>query len=224
MSTVSSISPTSSAQCRISRPRYRRGNHGQRPTARYVRRPAWFSSSAIWQPDCPAPTTRTPPSGSCSGLRYSLVWSWSTSSGARLSEGGGRAALERSRGDDHAVGGQLSVAGLQEVAVAVGSQRSRPRRPPVRAPQRHVHSRRGGRSPRPAARRRPARARGSRARGAAASSSACSGRSRPSAASARSRPRVRARARRARRRVSSGGGWSRALPDRRRSRPSAPFG
>ena len=52
-----------------SRPPTRRGNHGARPQARTTSRPASCSSSAIWQPDWPLPTTSTAPSGSASGER-----------------------------------------------------------------------------------------------------------------------------------------------------------
>ena len=53
----------------MSRPPIRRGAHGARPQARKTSRPASCSSSAIWQPDWPLPTTSTAPAGSSSGLR-----------------------------------------------------------------------------------------------------------------------------------------------------------
>ena len=60
-STVSSRKPVSSAHQTTSWSPIRRGIHGARPHARKTSRPASWSSSAIWQPDWPLPTTSTWP-------------------------------------------------------------------------------------------------------------------------------------------------------------------
>ena len=58
-STVASKNPVSTAHQTRSWPPKRRGTHGTLPQASTTSRPASCSSSAIWQPDWPLPTTRT---------------------------------------------------------------------------------------------------------------------------------------------------------------------
>jgi hypothetical protein len=53
----------------MSTPRYTRGERPHRPTDIVTGRPASRNSSASWTPDCPLPISRTPPGGSCAGLR-----------------------------------------------------------------------------------------------------------------------------------------------------------
>ena len=62
----------------MSMPRIRCGSRGWRePTARWTSCVA-VSSSAIWKPVLPPPTTRTRPSGTLAGFRYSALWSCGT--------------------------------------------------------------------------------------------------------------------------------------------------
>ena len=68
------------------------------------------SSMAISAPELPAPTTSTPPSWSCDGLRYSEEWSWtipSSSSGAKV---GMLRIVVAAGGDDDVIGEQRVVA------------------------------------------------------------------------------------------------------------------
>src|SRR6476659_8898549 len=64
------------------------------PTEIVTDRPERWSSCAICVPLAEAPTTRTPPSASCSGLRY--VWAVSTAT-----DGGTRSAKLGTRGMLH---------------------------------------------------------------------------------------------------------------------------
>ena len=68
--TAWSRKPLASAHQTMSRPSRRRGAHGARPQERTTSRPASWSSSAIWHPDCPLPTTRIRPGGRSDGFRY----------------------------------------------------------------------------------------------------------------------------------------------------------
>ena len=71
-----------------SRPSGRWGTAGIRcPAASSTVRVA-ASSSAIWQPEFAAPTTRTLPGGMVAGLRYSTLWSWRTPGSSSLAMGG----------------------------------------------------------------------------------------------------------------------------------------
>ena len=91
VSIVTAMRPLCSSHHQMSTPRYRRGSRVWRPTARVTSRPAAASSSAICAPEADAPTTSTPPSGTCSGLRYVWGVSWRIEDGSSLAALGTRA-------------------------------------------------------------------------------------------------------------------------------------
>src|SRR5258708_21378786 len=77
----------------MSRPRYVRGPRTCSPTANVTWRPERWISAAICTPVADAPTTRTPPSPSCSGLRYSIGVNVVTDDGTAPEKAGTRATL-----------------------------------------------------------------------------------------------------------------------------------
>ena len=63
------------------------------PAAIVTARPARCSSCAIWVPLDEAPTTSTPPSATCAGLRYDWAVSVATDGGTLAAKLGRRAML-----------------------------------------------------------------------------------------------------------------------------------
>src|SRR5919202_634026 len=88
------------------------------PIARCTSREA-ASSSAIWKPVFPPPTTSTRPGGMAAGLRYWVLWSWATSRSSPVRDRGDGRHLERPGGDHHLIRFVGAVVELDGVGVAV---------------------------------------------------------------------------------------------------------